>query len=222
MRHKKRRIPHRYGIRFKFGTIIFFMVIILLVAAIVKADRALRPVASMRAEHFALLNTNEVIEKAVSDYLSENEWSYGDFSTIVYNGSGEPVSIAANPYNINKVQSELTLIINRRLESAGENYHRIAIGSLTGSYIFAGKGPDIRIRVCPMGSAQVELLSSFDSSGINQTRHRLTAAVTVNVSSSLPLYEFETQADFEFLIAENVIIGSVPEIGAYGWHLSSG
>jgi len=192
----------------------FALVITVLVIAAVKADRSLRPVASVQAEHCAILMTNETIESSVSKYLSENNWSYSDFVTAVYDGNGETVALETNSYNINKVQSELTLQINRRLEAAGKEYHKIPIGSLTDSYMLAGRGPNLRIRVCPLGSAQVELESGFDSAGINQTRHTITA---VNISSSLPLYEFETQVNFDFLIAENVIIGTVPSVGMYGF-----
>ena len=195
----------------------FALVITVLVIAAVKADRSLRPVASVQAEHCAILMTNETIESSVSKYLSENNWSYSDFVTAVYDGNGETVALETNSYNINKVQSELTLQINRRLEAAGKEYHKIPIGSLTDSYMLAGRGPNLRIRVCPLGSAQVELESGFDSAGINQTRRTITAAITVNISSSLPLYEFETQVNFDFLIAENVIIGTVPSVGMYGF-----
>ena len=217
MRHRKRRIQRRYSTRFKIGTVMFALVITVLVIAAVKADRSLRPVASVQAEHCAMLMTNETIESSVSEYLSENNWSYGDFVTAVYDGNGETVALETNSYNINKVQSELTLQINRRLEAAGKEYHKIPIGSLTDSYMLAGRGPNLRIRVCPLGSAQVELESGFDSAGINQTRHTIMAAITVNISSSLPLYEFETQVNFDFLIAENVIIGTVPSVGMYGF-----
>ena len=150
----------------------FALVIAVLVIAAVKADRSLRPVASVQAEHCAILMTNETIESSVSEYLSENNWSYGDFVTAVYDGNGETVALETNSYNINKVQSELTLQINRRLEAAGKEYHKIPIGSLTDSYMLAGRGPNLRIRVCPLGSAQVELESGFDSAGINQTRQQ--------------------------------------------------
>ena len=135
----------------------FALVITVLVIAAVKADRSLRPVASVQAEHCAILMTNETIESSVSEYLSENNWSYSDFVTAVYDGNGETVALETNSYNINKVQSELTLQINRRLEAAGKEYHKIPIGSLTDSYMLAGRGPNLRIRVCPLGSAQVEL-----------------------------------------------------------------
>ncbi len=217
VRHRKRRIQRRYSTRFKIGTVMFALVITVLVIAAVKADRSLRPVASVQAEHCAILMTNETIESSVSEYLSENNWSYSDFVTAVYDGNGETVALETNSYNINKVQSELTLQINHRLEAAGKEYHKIPIGSLTDSYMLAGRGPNLRIRVCPLGSAQVELESGFDSAGINQTRHTITAAITVNISSSLPLYEFETQVNFDFLIAENVIIGTVPSVGMYGF-----
>ena len=102
-------------------------------------------------------------------------------------------------------------MINRKFSSASETYSKIPLGSLTGSYMLAGKGPYIRIRICPAEKASVELKSCFESAGINQTKHRISAIVTVEIESSLPIYSFETEVSFEFLLAENVLIGDVPE-----------
>ena len=84
--------------------------------------------------------------------------------------------------------------------------------------MLAGKGPDIKIRICPAEKITVRLKSSFDSAGINQTAHRISAVVTAEVRSSLPIYSFETEVEFEFLLAETIIIGEVPDYSRYAWN----
>ena len=200
------------------GGIIFTVILLLLIAAAVKADKSLRPVAAMQAEHFAVSSTNEIIGETVSDYLSENKFTYSDFSAVLYDESGKAVSIETIPYNINKVQSDLNTRINKALSISNAHTERIPVGSLTGSYVLVGKGPEIKIKVCPAGSADVKLKSSFESAGINQTCHRISAVVNVQLQSSVPLYSFSSSASFEFLIAENILVGSVPEISRYAWN----
>jgi len=172
----------------------------------------------MRAEHFAEASANEMIGRAVAEYLSENRYTYGDFAAVLYDENGSAVSVESVPCNINKVQSELTMRINEALSSSNDKTERIPLGSLTGSYILVGKGPDLKLKVCPAGSADVKLTSSFDSAGVNQTRHRISAVVTADLRSSVPLYSFSTTVTFEFLLAENIIVGGVPYMSRYAWN----
>lgn len=207
MRRKKHGRSNRRPI---LGAIILIIIILLLIFSIIKTDKAVRPVAAMQAEHYAKSSASEIISEAVLEYLEENRFSYEDFAAVLYDENGNVVSVEAIPYNINKVQSGLTLMINRKFSSASETYSKILL-SLTGSYMLAGKGPYIRIRICPAEKASVELKSCFESAGINQTKHRISAVVTAEIESSLPIYSFETEVSFEFLLAENVLIGDVPE-----------
>ena len=191
----------------------------LILAAIlfgIRAEHAVRPVAEMQAKHFAEMNTAVILEKAASDYLEDNEFSYSDFAAVLYSG-GKAVSIETLPYSINRVQSEIGLAVNKRLAETGKISERIPVGSLTGSYLLAGKGPALKIRVCPAGKADTEIKSELVSAGINQTRHRISAVITVKLTSSLPLYSFDSEVKYEFLLAETVIIGDVPDFVPYTW-----
>lgn len=209
-RRKRKRPGHKY-----IAFAIFTVVAIFIIFAI-WTDKAVRPVAALQAEHFSVATTDRAIEKSASEYLSQNSCRYSDFASIKYDSSGRVTAIEAIPDNINRVQSELSLMINNRLEKSGD-YAKIPVGSLTGSYMLAGKGFDIRLRICPARKASVSLKSDFTSAGNNQTCHRISAVVTAEIKSSLPLYDFETGTEAEFLLAENVIVGDVPEASVYSW-----
>lgn len=210
MRKKYRKRYSRYRI-----VILICIIIIVFFIAFIKTEKALKPVAKLRAEQFAQKIADEVTASAVSDYLIENRFTYEDFAVVLYNDEKSPVSVEAIPFTINKVQSELTAAINKRLDSSGNKSAEIPLGSLTGSPVFTGKGPKIKIRVCPVGSAEVKLKSSFSQAGINQTCHSISACVTVKMTSSVPIYRFNVRVEFEFILAESVIVGKVPDISPY-------
>lgn len=209
---RRRKKRHNYRLTAVTGII----VLIILIVFAVWTDKAVRPVASLQAEHFSLAITEKAIEESASGYLRENSCTYGDFADVKYDSSGRVTAIEAVPENINKVQSELALMINERLEQSGE-YAEIPVGSLTGSYMLAGKGFNIRLRICPARKATVSLRSDFTSAGNNQTCHRISAVVTAEIKSSLPLYDFDTETEAEFLLAENIIVGNVPSSCIYTW-----
>ncbi len=206
-KRKRRRLKGRARVR----ALIFTIISVLLVTAVIKTEKAVKPVAAQQAEHYSKLTANRIISRTVSDYLSENQYTYSDFAAVLYDEAGRAVSIEAVTYNINKVQSELSMRINSEFAGSAGAPAEIPLGSLTNSYLLAGKGPHIRLRICPAREADVRLTSSFTSAGVNQTCHRISAVVTADIKSSIPLYTFSAEAAFEFVLAEKIIVGDVPE-----------
>lgn len=213
MRRRKRRLSGRA----KLSVFWFAVITVLFAVLLIRTEKAVKPVAAQQAEHYSKLTANKIITGAVSDYLDENRYTYSDFAAVLYDENGRVVSIEAVTYNVNKVQSELSMLINSEFMSSGDASAEIPLGSLTDSYLLAGKGPRIRLRICPAREAQVQLTSSFTSAGVNQTCHRISAVVTADINSSIPLYSFSTEASFEFLLAENIIVGEVPETALNVW-----
>ncbi len=213
----KRRTRKNLQIRCIIGGLVFVSVIILLIFSFIKLDKAVRPSAQMQAEQLSEHTAYQVITGAVSQYISESDCTYSKFSTIVYDESGNVASVEALADNINRVQSELALHINKELHSSGKTQAEIPLGNISGSYLLADKGPVIKIGICPIGTAEVKLTSTFDSAGINQTRHRIYAEISADMASSFPLYSFETKVKFDYLIAETIIIGDVPDYSVKAW-----
>jgi len=188
--------------------LIFIIIAFFLIHSI---EKNIAPSAVRQGEYYSKLTANKIINQAVADYLSENNYQYSDFSAVIYDEQGRAVSIEALTYNINKVQSDLVLKISDEFSESKNIKTKIPVGSLTDSYLLAGKGFSVPLNICPAGNVDVKLKSDFTSAGINQTCHRISAVVNVEINSSIPLYSFSLSAEFEFLIAENVIVGGVPD-----------
>ncbi len=185
----------------------FLILVIFLIGSI---EKNIAPSAVRQGEYYSRLTANKIINKAVSDYLKENQYQYNDFSAVLYDENGKAVSIESLTGNINKVQSDLVLRISEELSENKNIKVKIPIGSLTDSYLLAGKGFSVPLNICSAGNVDVKLKSEFTSAGINQTCHRISAVVSTEINSSIPLYSFSSEAEFEFLIAENVLVGEVP------------
>lgn len=213
-----RRRKKRRSTRSILGTFILIAVIVLLILSISRLDKAVRPAAKLQAQQISQKTANIIINDAVSQYITKNEYTYSDFAAVLYDESGRASAVEALSENINRVQADLTAEINRRLNASGESNAEISLGSLSGSYLLAGKGPTVKVRICPVGSAEVRLTSSFDSAGINQTRHRIYAEISAEIISATTLYSFDTNVKFDYLLAETVIIGDVPQFTAKAWN----
>lgn len=209
-------MKHRCRKKQRIWILFFAVVVIMLVMIVVRIEKAVRPSAEMQSEQVVRNAANRIISETVSDYIAENDYTYSDFAAVIYDIDGRPVSVEALSGNINRVQSELAAAVNNNLTN-NNTKAKIPVGSLSGSYLLAGRGFDINVRICPVGEAAVTLKSTFDSAGFNQTRHSVYAEISASLVSSTPLYSFETEQTFEFLIAETIIVGEVPEYAVKAW-----
>ena len=57
----------------------------------------------------------------------------------------------------------------------------------------------------------VDYATEFESTGINQTRHRIYIIVTTDIKLIVPLVSEEIRVTTNIPIAETIIIGDVPE-----------
>lgn len=206
MRVKRRKKKMKRSITY---LIIFGITVLLL---FIRINNLLKPIVRTQAEHFAEKEASELIESCVSEYLDKNKYRYSDFAAVIYNDQKQITSIETISYAVNKTQSELILEINKKIKTISWKKASIPLGSLTKTFLLNGKGPKIHIKISPVGCASVRLKSELVSAGVNQTKHRITAIIAIKMSSSTPMLSFCTISEFELLIAENVIVGEVPNV----------
>lgn len=208
MRRRRRR---KFRGKSVLGATVFLLIIGLLIIAVFRLEKGIRPSAEMRSQQAARSTANQLISEVVADCMTENGYTYESFATILYDETGRAAAVETLSVNVNRIRSELTERINRELAENAEIQAKIPIGDLGASYLFAGKGPKIKLRISAAGSATVDLQSSFESTGMNQSCHRITAEITVTLVSALPMYNFETTESFSLLLAESVIVGNIPQ-----------
>ena len=83
-------------------------------------------------------------------------------------------------------------------------------GSFTGYKLLSGKGPGVPIRISSIGNVETDLRSEFTAQGINQTLHRVYLEVECEISILTPFENITEKIINQVLIAENVIVGKIP------------
>lgn len=119
--------------------------------------------------------------------------------------------ISANVITINGIISDIAVKIQEEINNEKNNSFNLKLGSLTGTKLLAGRGPDINIRIETIGSVDTELKSEFDSKGINQTVHKMYLEVECSVTILTPYKTIEDKIRNQILLGEAVIIGTTPE-----------
>lgn len=77
--------------------------------------------------------------------------------------------------------------------------------------MLSGRGPGVKIRISSIGNIETNLNSEFTSQGINQTLHRIYVDISCNVKVLTPFKDIERKITNKVLLAENVIVGNIPD-----------
>jgi len=198
--------------RFIVNTICFSIIAAALFAVFLRfVNSSIEPAALEISSHQAKQETIDIINRSASELITLKNSDYGDFASIVYDENGNIASIQTLTANVNMFQTELSERINDDLRSGLNKVIEVPVGSVSGVNLFSGKGPKLKVKVIPIGDVSTTLRSEFTSAGINQTRHRIIVDVSVDITTIMPLEKKTVIVDYEYVIAETVIVGKVPE-----------
>lgn len=139
-----------------------------------------------------------------------NNYKYDELYSIEKDNNGNIIMIKSNIIPINNMMSDLAEKIQIEFDKIEKANISIPIGSLTGSYLFSGVGPDIPIKVSTVGSIETDVKSEFEEQGINQTLHRVYVVLTCKVKILTPIKNYEETITNQVIVAEHVIIGNIP------------
>lgn len=157
------------------------------------------------AKSIATIICNEESTKIISNY------KYEDLVTIYKDSNDNITMIKSNIVPINLIISDVAEKIQKRLDKVDGEQIGIHLGSFTGTKIFSGRGPIIQVTLSTAGNVETDLRSEFRSAGINQTIHRIYLQVDCKVNILTPYTIFEEGISNQVLIAENIIVGKIPE-----------
>lgn len=158
-----------------------------------------------KAKSIATIICNEESTKII------NKYKYEDLVTIYKDSSDNITMIKSNITPINLIISDVAEKIQKRLEEVEQEEIGIKLGSFTGTKILSGIGPTIHIKLQNIGNVQTDLRSEFKEAGINQTIHRIYLQVDCEVNILTPYNVISDKISNQVLIAENVIVGKIPE-----------
>jgi len=192
--------------------IIFLMVVIILFTVIaIYFSKNVKPIvldysqATVRA-----LGVNAVNQAAI--IVINDELKYEDLFTIEFDNNNKVSMIKANSPAINVLARNMASVTQNNLKSIGVQELGIPLGTFTGINLLTGHGPDITIKIMPVGNVLCDFKSQFIQAGINQTVHKIYIDVFIDISIILPIDDVNVSVNTEILVCENLIIGEIPDV----------
>lgn len=188
----------------KFSTILL-IAIVTFTMAIKSINPVFEKLCCDKAKSIATIVCNEESTKIIKEY------KYEDLVTI-YKDSNENITmIKSNITPINLIISDIAEKIQKRINQVEQDEIGIRLGSFTGTKIFSGVGPIIPVKLSTTGNVETDLRSEFKAAGINQTIHRIYLQVDCKINILTPYKVIEENISNQILIAENIIVGKIPE-----------
>lgn len=191
-------------------TSIILSIIIVIVSSIIYYNRTISPLVVNLAEAEVKKYTVNAISKGALKLKLYNVF-YDNFYDFEKNSDGEIILVKSNVSNINLMNIYAQKEIQNTINGLKNDKISIPAGAFTGSSWLADKGDGIELNVMPVGAVETKLNSYFYHEGLNQTLHRLVLKVTTTVRIIVPVRAQDVVITNEFLIAENLIQGRVPD-----------
>ena len=195
--------------------LLLFVGMTLVLATAVYATAQLRPLLESMATTRVSNTVNRIVFEAVNEAIESGEITYDQLISFEKDNDGKITAVHSNMAACNRLQVEILDIILARIDQVSARELSIPVGSLTGSALLAGRGPQIKVRMESVGSSSARFENEFTSAGINQTNHRIVLHIDVSVAILLPGFTTATQVSNAVTVAETVIVGTVPDTYTY-------
>ena len=191
-------------------TFILIFIVSVFIGSFIYVDNNLRPTITVLAETKAMELANKSINKAVGDIVKD-KINYSDLIYTKLDSQGKISMIQSNTVLMNQVASDVALEIQNELKQVKTTTSYIPIGTALKSPILAKYGPQLKVSIQPIGTVSVDFKTSFESAGINQTRHTIYLEVKTQVKVVIPLTTSTKEVKAQIPICETIIVGDVPE-----------
>ncbi len=187
-----------------------FLIVALIVVAII-INISLRPVVYDISSQIGKQNVASLINETVFEVLESDSFDYSSFVDLKYNTSGFVTSVEYDYKTINKLKLSVEELLLDKLDNLGNTKVKIPFGSLLGDLNVSGKGPGIKLRISQAAVPEISIVSTFESVGINQSRHEIRLVVSAYAELYLPPSKSDFSLTQEYVLAQTIIVGDIPQ-----------
>lgn len=192
--------------------------IVFLIGFMLMFDFRWRPILVSSAESQANVMIIQSINEQIVRVLQEMEKDQLSFVSMTTDESGCVRSLSVNSVAVDRLKCDFLTQYHDASESVLT--FRTTLGTLSGLNFLNGLGPSLTFHAELAHAPDVEIVSSFEEAGINQTIHRVVFRAVVDANFLYPGGGSSQQITTDYLVSETVLLGEVPK--TYGSLLLSG
>lgn len=189
---------------------IFLLIIISFNILLYVFDKTVMPTVmsvadgEMRAK--AIVTVNNCVLKEFN-----KSFDYEKIVKVEKNVNGDIIMLKADTLKLNEIASNVVLRSQAELKTMGSLGIKLPMGYITKNNVLSYWGPDLKVKMQPIGYIETRYHSIFESAGINQTRHRIYIEVRTQIRVIIPLKTHDIEVIHQIPICETIIVGKVPD-----------
>ena len=207
----KKKLPKRQKIfkRIIISALAFIIAIVVFYEFTVRDRLELSIVAQIKTV------CNKTINNAVSEYLKENQGACKQMVEVSCDESSAVKSISENIYAVNLLKTDIINVTQTAVDDVLKLHGiDVKLGNFTGLTILSDSGPYIHLDIDATSTITCDINSTFESSGVNQTLHRVTLDMYVDVYVGNPFRIESIFFETSYEIYQTIIVVNAPS--AYG------
>ena len=174
-------------------------------------DNKLKPLLQMLSESRSKSIATKIINQTVTKELETMGITYDSLVDIKRDQNGTVTSLNMDMVKLNQFKSNISSAVQDAINECDTQKISLPLGTIIGGDYFVGRGPAIKFNLELSASVVSDIESAFDSAGINQTRHQIILNITASTYAVIPWYKNANTVTTNFVIAETVIVGLVPD-----------
>ncbi len=153
---------------------------------------------------------SDAINAAIDEQITSGEIDYDRMISVEKDAKGNVNALHTNIAEINRLKTSILKRVDEKLENLSMEELSVPIGSVLLPELLSGRGPKIPVRVLAVRTSDAVFRSSFESAGINQTKHSIMIDIHVVITILTWTGTQEIAVDSSVVAAETVIVGTVP------------
>ena len=155
--------------------------------------------------------TSDLTNDAISKQIAVGNIAYDRIVFFEKDLEGRITALKTNMSEVNRLKTDILNIINDEILALDTSDIGIPLGSLFLPELLSGKGPAIPVHILSIRNSDANFVSHFSQAGINQTLHKLTMEVSIDVAVLVLGQTSSFTMSSEVVVAETVIVGDVPQ-----------
>lgn len=190
-------------------TMTIFLIMSSLITFIYTIDKVMVPTVKLVADAQMRAEVTNTINKTIFEEYSKS-FNYNDIIKFDKDSDGNIIMMTADTLKLSEIATLTVLKAQEELEAKSKVDIEIPMGYVTKNNILARFGPDVKIRMRPIGHITTRYISEFEDAGINQTRHKIYIETTTKVKMIMAVSSSDLEIVNQIPIVETIIVGKVP------------
>lgn len=154
---------------------------------------------------------SSIVARAITKQLTDSPLLYSDLITLQYKSDGSVAAMNTNMPKLLQARGLLTEAVLAELRNSAFQRVSLPVGMLSGIELLSGVGPTLTLDLLVAERLEAYMESTFESTGINQTIHRISLTLDITVTIIHPAGEDSVTIHRSGCVAETVIVGDVPD-----------